>query len=147
MGTARLSLKSSWVRRPHPVRLFPAVCEVPPMPITPPAADYWMSMFSGEFVYGEKIAAIMAQWAGAYPAYCVPPERQKGGCLARSLPLMGRVLPCVDVNHVPGVAYHPDRYIDESDEMRARCWFLFDTIDGNHDETMCDAPRLTITTF
>ena len=56
---------------------------------------------------------------------------------------MGRVLPCVDVNHIPGVAYHPDRYIDESDEMRARCWFLFDTIDGNHDETMCDAPRLT----
>jgi hypothetical protein len=71
---------------------------------------YWMKMFSGEIVHGEKMAAIMAQFA--------------------------------DINHIPGVAYHPDRYVDEDDELRARCWFLFDTIDSNHDDAMCGYQRV-----
>ena len=65
---------------------------------------YWDEMFSGEFVHGEKMAAIMAQFA--------------------------------DANHIEGVAYHPDRYMDEDDEMRARCWVLFEEIDANQDHHM-----------
>eukprot|EP01043_Picozoa_sp_COSAG02_P003814 COSAG02_NODE_96_length_37408_cov_9.762604_10_plen_122_part_00 len=65
---------------------------------------YWDEMFSGEYVHGEKMAAIMAQFA--------------------------------DANHIEGVAYHPDRYMDEDDEMRARCWVLFEEIDANQDHHM-----------
>ena len=62
---------------------------------------YWMEMFSGEYVHGEKMAAMIAQFA--------------------------------DTEHIDGVAYHPDRYIDDDDEMRARCWVLFEEIDSNGD--------------
>ena len=62
---------------------------------------YWLEMFSGEYVRGEKLAAVMAQFA--------------------------------DAEHIEGVAYHPDRYVDADDEMRARCWVLFEEIDSNHD--------------
>ena len=67
-------------------------------------AAYWAEMFSGEYVHGEKMAAIMAQFA--------------------------------DANHIEGVAYHPDRYMDDDDEMRARCWVLFEEIDANQDHHM-----------
>ena len=67
-------------------------------------AAYWAEMFSGEYVHGEKMAAIMAQFA--------------------------------DANHTEGVAYHPDRYMDEDDEMRARVWVLFEEIDANKDHHM-----------
>jgi hypothetical protein len=73
-------------------------------------ALYWNEMFSGEYVHGEKMAAIMVQFA--------------------------------DINHIEGVAYHPDRYVDEDDEMRARCWVLFEEIDANQDHHMCAARLL-----
>ena len=41
-----------------------------------------------------------------------------------------------DANHIEGVAYHPDRYMDDDDEMRARCWVLFEEIDANKDHHM-----------
>ena len=76
-------------------------------PLAPPIkrlltwSRYWLEMFSGEYVRGEKLAAVMAQFA--------------------------------DAGHIEGVAYHPDRYVDADDEMRARCWVLFEEIDSNHD--------------
>lgn len=38
-----------------------------------------------------------------------------------------------DMEHIEGVAYHPDRYVDPDDEFRARVWYVFDEIDSNHD--------------
>ena len=38
-----------------------------------------------------------------------------------------------DIEHIDGVAYHPDRYVDPDDEFRARVWYVFDEIDSNHD--------------
>eukprot|EP01049_Picozoa_sp_SAG25_P000384 SAG25_NODE_13_length_24452_cov_18.893976_16_plen_477_part_00 len=38
-----------------------------------------------------------------------------------------------DIQPIDGVAYHPDRYVDEDDEFRARVWFTFDLIDTNND--------------
>jgi hypothetical protein len=39
-----------------------------------------------------------------------------------------------DIEHIDGVAYHPDRYVDPDDEFRARVWYVFDEIDNNHDK-------------
>jgi hypothetical protein len=39
-----------------------------------------------------------------------------------------------DLEHLDGVAYHPDRYVDPDDEFRARVWYVFDEIDNNHDK-------------
>lgn len=39
-----------------------------------------------------------------------------------------------DLEHIEGVAYHPDRYVDPDDEFRARVWYVFDEIDNNHDK-------------
>lgn len=39
-----------------------------------------------------------------------------------------------DLEHLEGVAYHPDRYVDPDDEFRARVWYVFDEIDNNHDK-------------
>jgi hypothetical protein len=38
-----------------------------------------------------------------------------------------------DMEHMEGIAYHPDRYVDPDDEFRARVWYVFDEIDSNHD--------------
>lgn len=39
-----------------------------------------------------------------------------------------------DLQQIDGVAYHPDRYIDQDDEFRARVWATFEKIDSNGDQ-------------
>ena len=55
------------------------------------------------------------------------------GLLVQGSRLAALMAQFADTRHIAGVAYHPDRYIDPDDEMRARCWALFEEIDGNHD--------------
>lgn len=55
------------------------------------------------------------------------------GTLVAGSKLAAMMAQFADQKHIDGVAYHPDRYVDPEDEMRARCWMLFEEIDGNHD--------------
>lgn len=55
------------------------------------------------------------------------------GSLVSGSKLAAMMAQFADSKHIEGVAYHPDRYVDPNDEMRARCWALFEEIDGNHD--------------
>ena len=41
-----------------------------------------------------------------------------------------------DLGEMDGVAYHPDRYIDQDDEFRARVWATFEKIDSNGDQAI-----------
>ena len=38
-----------------------------------------------------------------------------------------------DVKEVKGVSGHPDRYVDDDEEFRARVWFTFDEIAGGNE--------------
>jgi hypothetical protein len=55
------------------------------------------------------------------------------GSLVAGSKLAAMMAQFADARQINGVAYHPDRYVDPEDEMRARCWALFEEIDGNHD--------------
>ena len=56
------------------------------------------------------------------------------GELVEGTALAAMLAAWTDVEHISGVAYHPDRYIDPDDEFRARVWYVFDEIDSNHDK-------------
>eukprot|EP01043_Picozoa_sp_COSAG02_P003812 COSAG02_NODE_96_length_37408_cov_9.762604_8_plen_3626_part_00 len=58
------------------------------------------------------------------------------GSLVSGSKLAAMMAQFADARHIDGVAYHPDRYIDPEDEMRARCWALFEEIDSNHDHSI-----------
>lgn len=61
--------------------------------------------------------------------------RQKfGGHIAEGTKLAAIMAQWSDLRPIPGVAYHPDRYVDPDDEFRARVWATFDKIDANNDQ-------------
>ena len=39
-------------------------------------------------------------------------------------------------HHIPGIAYHPDRYVDKDDEFRGQVATIFEEIDRNRDENI-----------
>ena len=56
------------------------------------------------------------------------------GDMVTGTKLAATIAKWADAEHIGGIAYHPDRYIDPDDEFRARVWTVFDDIDNNHDE-------------
>lgn len=56
-----------------------------------------------------------------------------GGQVVAGTKLAAIMAQWTDLGEVPGVAYHPDRYVDADDEFRARVWFTFEKIDSNGD--------------
>ena len=58
------------------------------------------------------------------------------GDLVAGSKLAATIAQWMHVEHMNGVAYHPDRYVDPDDEFRARVWTVFDEIDGNHDHSI-----------
>jgi Ca2+-binding EF-hand superfamily protein len=55
------------------------------------------------------------------------------GELVEGTKLAALIAQVADARQISGVCYHPDRYVDPDDEMRARCWGVFEEIDSNHD--------------
>ena len=61
--------------------------------------------------------------------------RQKfGGQIVEGTKLAAIMAQWSDLKPLPGVAYHPDRYVDPDDEFRARVWATFEKIDSNGDQ-------------
>lgn len=57
---------------------------------------------------------------------------QFSGAIAEGTKLAAFMAQFSDASAIEGVCYHPSRYVDPEDEMRARVWALFEEIDGNH---------------